>query len=176
MNPAFQLSEETAKLVRFLKAFNKGDQVTYSELSTAAGVVINSRSAKLISARRLLEQHDNQVWVCVQPCIAVRRLTDAEIAARLPNWWLRGARSKLKRGGEQSEVVEMQELDIDQQARFAVDCIQRELAFNSLSKMTRNRMERVARGNSNDLPAFTAVEWAISLSPRRKPQPKAPNE
>jgi hypothetical protein len=74
----------------------------------------------------------------------------------------------LKRGGHQSEIVELDALDINEQARFSVDCIQRELAFESLSKATRRKMERTARGTSNDLPAFTAIEWAISLSPRRK--------
>lgn len=168
MKQPFQLSETTASLVRFLAAMPKGEQIDYPKLSETAGVPISSRSATLISARRLLERDHNQVWICVQPRIAIRRLNDAEIADRLPRWWLRGARSKLKRGGEQADVVELAALDIDQQARFAIDSIQRELAFNSLSKATRARMERVARGNSNDLPAFTAVEWAIALTRPRK--------
>jgi hypothetical protein len=95
-------------------------------------------------------------------------LNDAEIAERLPNWWLNGARNKLKRGGKQADVVEMRELDIDEQARFAVDCIQKELSLEALSKATRKKMEKVARGTSNDLPSFTAVEWAISLTAKPK--------
>jgi hypothetical protein len=84
---------------------------------------------------------------------------------------MRGARRKLDRGGDQIDVVETQNLDIDQQARFSIDCIQRELAFNSLSRATRQRMEKVARGSSNDLPSFNVLEWAISLTPRKQPQP-----
>jgi hypothetical protein len=79
-----------------------------------------------------------------------------------------GDRRKLRRGGDQAEVVQVEHLDIDQQSRFAIDCVQRELAFESLSKPTRKRMEKVARGTSNDLPSFNILEWAISLMPRQK--------
>jgi hypothetical protein len=175
MKEQFKLSEETQRIERFLSMLNKGDEVTYGQLSEVAGVPITSRSSKLISARKRLEAYHNQVWVCVQPHIAIRRLSDAEIAERLPRWWLRGARHKLKRGGEQAEVVDLHQLDIDQQARFSIDSIQRQLAFESLSRATRNRMERVARGSSNDLPSFNVLEWAISLTaPRQRQEPKTP--
>lgn len=174
MKRLFKLSEETARIERFLSILNKGDEVTYDKLSEVAGVSISSRSGKLTSARKRLETHHNQIWICVQPHVGLRRLNDAEIAERLPRWWLKGARAKLKRGGEQAEVVNTHQLDIDQQARFSIDSIQRQLAIESLSKATRNRMERVARGSSNDLPSFNVLEWAISLTPPRQRQLKTP--
>lgn len=168
MRKLFELSEETARIVSYLRVQGKDTMIGYGELSEQCGVLLRSNHPKLIYARLMLERDHNQVWVCVRPGIGVRRLNDVEIAERLPGFWLNGARSKLTRGGKQADVVEMTALDIDQQTRFSVDCIQRELATESLSKATRRRMERVARGTSNDLPAFTAVEWAISLSPKRK--------
>lgn len=164
----FKLSDETARLVQYLRSLDKGTLVQYLELTRLIGMKIDARNARLIYARKILQRDYNAVWICVRPAVGVRRLTDAEIAERLPEWWLNGARNKLKRGGDQADVVELRELDVDQQARFAVDSIQRELAFDALSKATRKKMERVARGTSNDLPSFTAVEWAISLSPKAK--------
>lgn len=166
MTKKFELSEQTAAIVRYLNSMEKGSLIKYSELSKNLGFSINARSAKLIYARKLLQRQHNAVWVCVKPSVGIKRLNDAEIAERLRGWWLPGARNKLKRGGNQTEVVDVDQLDVDQQARFSVDSIQVELAQSALSKATRRKMEKVARGTSNDLPSFTAVEWAINLSPR----------
>ena len=160
----FKRSEETRRLVEYLRAHEKNAEVSYDELSRVADVTIQPSSPKLISARAILQRDHNAVWVCVRPKVGVRRLNDVEIAERLRPWWMRGARNKLRRAGKEIDVVDTRELDINQLARFGVDCVQRELAFNSLSRATRNRMERVARGTANDLPAFNIVEWAINLS------------
>jgi hypothetical protein len=165
---AFELSTETAALVNYLKLLEKGAVVPYADLARLIHHRVDARFGKLISARRILQRDHNQVWICIRPGVGLKRLTDLGIAERLPEFWLNGAKSKLKRGGSQAEVVEMRELDVDQQTRFGVDSIQRELAFDALSKATRRKMEKVARGTSNDLPAFTAVEWAISLSPKNR--------
>lgn len=162
----FTLSDQTARLVNYLKMLEKGTLVPYGDLSNLIGQRVDARFHKLIYACKMLQRDHNAVWVAVRPGVGIRRFTDIEIAERLPSFWLNGARSKLSRGGHQAEVVELRELDIDQQTRFSVDCIQRELAIDALSKTMRRKMERVARGTSNDLPAFTAVEWAISLSPK----------
>jgi hypothetical protein len=167
----FERTEVTDKLVKYLQPHDKGSRLIYKELSELVGQTINSHSTHLTSARKILERDHNAVWVCVTPKVGIRRLNDAEIAERLRIWWMRGARKKLSRGGDQVDVVEMNKLDIEQQSRFSVDCIQRELAFESLSKATRQRMEKVARGTSNDLPSFNILEWAISLTPRKTPQP-----
>lgn len=160
----FKRSEETTRIVNYLREHDKNAQVPYTELSKIAGVKLTAHSPKLIHARRILQRDHNAVWICVTPGIGLKRLNDVEIAERLQPWWMRGARNKLKRAGKEIEIVDQKALDIDQLARFGVDCIQRELAFNSLSRATRNRMEKVARGTSNDLPAFNIIEWAISLS------------
>lgn len=162
----FQLSDETAQLVRYLKTLEKGTLASYSELSKLVGLKLHSGHHKVTYARFILKRDHNAVWVCIRPGVGIKRLNDIEIAERLPGWWLNGARNKLDRGGTEADIVDYKALDIDQQARFGVDCIQRELAFDALSKATRRKMERVARGTSNDLPSFTAVEWAISLSPK----------
>jgi hypothetical protein len=164
----FERSQETKRIVEYLRLHEKNTTVSYDELTRAAGVTIRSNSAKLTSARLILQREHNAVWVCVRPKLGLRRLNDGEIAERLRPWWMQGARNKLKRAGKEIDVVDTRELDINQMARFGVDCVQRELAFNSLSRATRNRMERVARGSSNDLPAFNIVEWAINLSNPRK--------
>ena len=165
----FERSDTTARIVNYLASHEKGSEISYRELSKVAQISITPRSAKLISARFILERDHNAIWICVRPKVGLRRLNDQEIADRLPKWWLFGARNKLRRGGDQADVVEIGALDINQQARFSIDCIQRELAFESLSKATRRRMERIARGTSNDLPQFSVLEWAISLMPRKKP-------
>src|SRR6516225_8866773 len=158
MAKPFELSKETEALVSYLRALDKGALATYRELTKIAGIAIKSNTPKLIHARRKLLRDHNQVWICVKPHVGLRRLNDAEIAEHLRVWWIPGARNKLKNGGNQADVIEVNKLDIDQQSRFAVDSIQRQLAFEALSKATLRRMERIARGTSNDLPAFTAVE------------------
>jgi len=168
MKQLFERSQETTRIVSYLRLQDKGAQVSYKELSKHVGVELEARSAKLISARNILQREHNAVWVCVTPKVGLRRLNDVEIAERLRPWWMRGAQNKLKRAGKEIDVVDTRQLDINQMARFGVDCVQRELAFNSLSRATRSRMEKVARGSANDLPAFNIVEWAINLSkPRR---------
>ena len=162
----FELSEETKALVNYLRSLEKGLTVNYSELSKLTGMRVTSNSPKVRYARFILQRDHSAVWIAIKPGVGLRRLNDAEIAERLPTWWMNGARSKLKRGGDQAEVVDLKQLDIDQQTRFSIDCIQRELALDSLSKATRRKMEKTARGTSNDLPSFNIVEWAISLSAR----------
>lgn len=162
----FERSAQTEQIIAYLRALEKGAEVAYRELSKIIGVKIEARTAKLTSARRILRRDHNQVWTCVRPGIGLRRLDDLQIAERLGGWWIKGATSKLRNGGRDSDVVDLKALDIDQQTAFSVDVIRCELAQDALSKATKRKMERVARGTSNDLPAFTAVEWAISLSPR----------
>jgi hypothetical protein len=166
MKHRFKLSDETAAIVRCLQTLEKGTTIPYRELGKIVGFQITPNLGKLIYARRILVRDHNAVWICIKPGLGLRRLNDLEIAERLPKWWLNGARSKLNKGGDEADVVDLRQLDVDEAARFAVDSIQRELAFDALSKATRNKMEKVARGTSNDLPSFTAIEWAISLSPK----------
>jgi hypothetical protein len=163
----FERSEITAALVRYLAMHDKGTRVPYDELSEAASVPITSRSGNLIYARRILERDHAQVWCCIPPGVCLYRLNDPEIAERQRTWYLLGARNKLTAGARQAEVVELNHLNLDQQARFATDSIRRELARDALSRATQRRIEKVARGTSQDLPSFNAVEWMISLSPRR---------
>lgn len=165
MNNKFQLSERTSKLVGVLRFIEKGRQVTYTELSEQVGARIDAKCS--VYARHILQRDHAAVFVCV-PTIGLRRLTDLEIAERLPGFWLNGARNKLTRGSAQADVVDLHALDVDQQVSFSVNCIQRELAQEALSKATRRKMEKVARGTSNDMPAFTAIEWAISLAPKHR--------
>lgn len=165
--PLFKRSETTDALIRYLAMHEKGTKVTYEELSQAVSARIDSRSTSLVTARRVLEREHAQVWCCMTPKIGVWRLTDPEIAARQREWFLFGARNKLSAGAAQAEVVELDQLDMTQQARFGIDSIIRELARESLNRATMRRVEKVARGTSNDLPSFNAVEWAIALSPRR---------
>jgi hypothetical protein len=169
MKPSFERSAVTTRIVNYLREMDKNSHVTYRQLTDLIGAPIMAKSPKMIYARKILQRDHNAVWVCVAPGVGVRRLNDLEIAERLQPWWMRGARNKLKRAGNEIEVVDTSQLNIDQLARFGVDCMQRELAFTSLSKATARRMERIARGTSNDLPAFNIVEWAINLSPRKPP-------
>jgi hypothetical protein len=166
MSKLFERSKETTRLINYLQALEKGASVTYQELSQIAGVMIKSSSPKLIYARKVLEEYHNSVWVPVRPRVGLIRLTSIEIAERQQRVWLKGARNKLSRGGSEAEVVQINELNIDQQSRFAVDGIQRQLAADALSRATRARLNKVARGNSNDLPRFDAIEWAMTLSKR----------
>jgi len=159
--PAFEMKERTRKLVAYLRHVEKGTDITYRELTRQIGEPVD---AKLCNGARVILLRDFAAVFAAIPKIGLRRLTDLETAELLPSFYLKGARNKLKRGGARAEVVDIRHLDVDQQVRFSVNCIQRELAMESLSKTTRKKMEKVARGTSNDLPAFTAVEWAISLS------------
>jgi hypothetical protein len=167
-NIVFQLSPETDQIVRYLQQFPKGELIRYPELSRVAGTKITAATPKLTYARRILLNQHAQAWASVRPNVGVRRMDDREIAERMDSWFLAGARRKLRRGGRHADVVEVEELSIEEQAKFAVSCIQRELGLSSLSKTTRDRIGKIARGSSNDLPEFNVVEWAISLSPKRK--------
>jgi hypothetical protein len=166
----FERSEITSALVRYLAGHDKGTRLTYPELTDIVGVQVTARRSNLTYARRILERDQAQVWACVAPGIGVQRLTDREIAERQRSWYLSGARNKLRAAARQATVVEIEELDINQQARFATDGIIREIAADALARATQRRVEKVARGSSNDLPSFNAVEWMISLSPPRPPR------
>lgn len=164
----FSLSDETSALVRYLQSNPKGTVVIYDDLSRLVGIKVTASTAKLIYARKILLRDHNQVWACVRPRIGIKRLNDMEMAERQDKQFLPRARNQLNRGSDEADVVEYKELDLDQQARFAVSNIQRQLGIDALSKVTRKRLEKVSRGNGNDLPTFSAVEWAISLSPKVK--------
>lgn len=165
--PAFERSELTKAIIRYLATLDKGERVTYDELAQIVGFPVGSRSPNLISARKILEREHNAVWNCIVPKVGVVRLTDPEIAQRQGSWYLLGARNKLKAGAAQADVVEIDHLTIDQQARFATHSIIREIAREALSKATERRIEKTARGTSNDLPSFNALEWMITLSQKR---------
>jgi hypothetical protein len=98
--------------------------------------------------------------------MGIWRLSDQEIAARQRTWF-RWERATITQWCQAADVVNVEELDSNEHARFAIDSVIRELARDALSKVTQRRIEKVARGTSNDLPAFSAVEWMITLSPRR---------
>lgn len=167
MPKLFELSDETAAIVRYLQSHEKGSFISYPDLGKAIGIKhISASTPKLIYARKLLEKHHNAVWDCVKPNVGIRRLNDLEIAERLPQFWLNGARNKISRGNDQVDVVDIKQLDIEQKVRFSVHSIQAQLAFDALSKATTKKIAKSARGTSNDLPSFNAIEWAISLSPR----------
>jgi hypothetical protein len=165
----FERSPLTERLVKYLAAFDKGAQISYVELSRITGEKINSRTANLTYARKLLQDEHRHVWIAVKN-EGIKRLNDREIAERLPNWHLRGARGKLKRGGSQAGVVDLKQLDINEQARFGVNVLQQQLASNALSRQSHNKLAKVSRGTANDLPSFNILEWALPLStpPRKK--------
>jgi hypothetical protein len=164
----FERSAVTDRLVQCLRAYNKGDRLTYKEISTSVETKIGPNDHYLRYARFILKRDHAQVWVAVKPGVGIERLTDQQIADRLPSWWLNGARRRLDRGGDESSLGRDDKLTIDGQARFSVNSIQQQLALQSLSKPTWRHLEKVARGTSNDLPSFNILEWAFSLTPRRK--------
>ena len=167
MTTPFQRSEITAALVRYLASHPKGARLTYAELTDHVGIPVSSRSHHLISARKILERDSSQVWICIPPKLGLARLADPEIAERQRTWFLAGARNKLTASAKQADTVEIERLDMTQQARFATSSIVREIARNALDRATQRKVDKIARGSSNDLPTFSAVEWMISLSPRR---------
>jgi len=162
----FQRSETTSRIIAYLSSLGKGTIVPYDELSRIVGEPIDSRTSKLVTAMRVLKRDHAAVWRRVRPHLGVRRLTDVEIAEDLPRFWLAGARRKLTRGGDEAEVVETTALSINQQARFGVDNLQRELAEEALSRSVRTRL--VSRGTSNDLPTFNIMDLAVALSAGRR--------
>jgi len=166
--PLFERSAITDRLVNYLRSFDKGEQLTYKQISTAISSKVGPTDHYLRYARFILKRDHAQVWVSVKPGIGIERLTDQKIAERLPSWWLNGARRRLDRGGDESSIVETDKLSIDEQARFSVNSIQQQLSLQSLSKPTWRHLQKVARGTSNDLPSFNILEWAFSLTPRRK--------
>lgn len=169
MSPAFVRSELTEALVRFMRSHEMGELLTYKQLSKGVGVPIEPHNGCLEYARRVLEQEHNQVWIAERPRVGLRRLKDIEIADRLPRFHLKGARLKVNRGLGQSSIVDAAKLDIEEQHRFAVSSLHGQLVADALSKATARRIDKVARGsNANDLPRFSAMEWAVSLMPGKK--------
>lgn len=170
MRRAFERSEITSRLVRYLAANDKGSRIPYDELSRAAGFIVTPHTTFLTSARKILEREFAQVWVCIAPAVCLYRLNDPEIADRQRSWFLSGAKNKLSAGARQADVVELDKLNLGQQARFATNSIIREIARDALTRAMQRKIEKIARGTSNDLPSFSAVEWMISLSPKRSPR------
>ena len=164
----FQRSETTSRIIAYLRSLDKGTLVSYGELSRIVGEPIDSRASKLTTAIRVLQRDHTAVWVRIAPHVGVRRLTDVEIAERLPRWWLATARRKLTRGGSEANVVEPTALDINEQARFGVARLQRHLAEEALSRTARTHLERASRGQSNDLPTFNIMELAMALTSGRR--------
>jgi hypothetical protein len=162
----FERSKTTEMLINYLKSHDKETRIGYDELTRLTDLRVTARTTNLITARKVLEREHAQVWVCIAPGLGVYRLTDAEIVERQRRWFLAGARNKLEAGAKQAEAVELDALDLQQQARFASGSIIREIAREALARATLRRVEKVSRGSGNDLPAFNAVEWMISLSPR----------
>jgi len=169
MEQRFTRSELTKQLVRYLAQHDKGTVIDYAELSQIAGEKVTVNHSKLVYARKLLIKEHNQVWAAI-PKLGLRRLDDVGIAKKLGEWHLPTARNKLKRGGKEARFVDTKQLSADEQTHFAVDCLQQELASQSLSRTTRNKLAKVARGTSNDLPSFNALEWMIPLTRPRKPK------
>jgi hypothetical protein len=169
MAERFTRSELTKAIVAYLAQHEKGARIGYDELSRIVGEKITVGHSKLNYARKLLIKEHNQVWDAI-PKTGLVRLDDVGIAKKLARWHLPTARNKLKRGGTQSRFVDTKQLSIDEQSHFAVDCLQQELASQSLSRATRNKLAKVARGTSNDLPSFNALEWMIPLTRPRKPK------
>jgi len=168
MPKKFQRSPLTERLLKYLSAFDKGTLIEYTELSKITGEKISSRTANLNYAKKLLEAEYRQVWIAVRN-VGVKRCTDIEIAERLPNFHLRGARGKLKRGGKQTHVVDLQQLNTNEQTKFGVHAMQQQLALDALSRAKYNQIAKSVRGTSNDLPAFNILEWALPLSmPKKK--------
>jgi hypothetical protein len=165
----FTRSQLTDAIVKHLHLLDKNTQITYSELGRIVGKSVSSRSANLQYARKILERDHNQIWVAIRPNVGIRRLNDVDIADYHKSWWLGGASRKLKRGTSSAEIVETKLLDKEQQTKFSVDCIQRELALQSLARATAKKLDKVARGSSNDMPSFNILEWAISLMPSKHP-------
>jgi hypothetical protein len=164
----FELSELTRSIVAFLKTQDKGVRVDYRELSRIVGSKVESTNHNLLYARMILRRDHAQIWLPIRPRIGVRRLNDLEITEHIPQFFHNGARNKLNLGDKFRETVDLHQLDSDMQVRFSVDAIQAELALDALSKAQRRKIERVARGTSNDLPSFNAIEWAISLMPKNR--------
>ena len=50
--------------------------------------------------------------------------------------------NKLSEGAKQADVVDLDQLTLTEQARFATDAIIRELARDALSKVTERRIEK----------------------------------
>jgi hypothetical protein len=165
--PRFQRSETTNALIRYLAPWPKGTSISYDELSQAVSVSINSRNACLLVARRVLQNEHLQMWACVPPNVGLVLLTDAQRVEHHRHWNLGGARNKLTAGGRVAETIDLDLLTIGEQARFATDSVIRSVASEALSRTMQRRVEKIARGSSNDLPAFNAIEWAIALTPRR---------
>jgi hypothetical protein len=168
MPERFVRSEITQRIINYLHPHDKGTLINYQELSRAIEAPIRSTDPKLRSAMEILRKEFNQIWSCVRPKIGVRRYRDPEIVERIDGFHMKGAKRKIKRGDKNADVVEIKQLDPSQLRHFASNAIQRELVLEALSRQTYRKIERVSRGTSNDLPTFSAVEWAINLTRKNK--------
>ena len=85
MRHTFELSERTKKLVAFLRYVEKGTEISYRDLAQQIGEPVDAKSSTY--ARLVLLRDFAAVFACL-PRIGLRRLTDLEIADRLPSFWL----------------------------------------------------------------------------------------
>ncbi len=76
--PRFTRSFETQRIIEVLESVEVDKTVTYGTLTKAAGCRIVGGSSPLSSARRILQNNEGKVFVCV-PGVGVKRATDEEI-------------------------------------------------------------------------------------------------
>lgn len=109
--PQFAASFETRQIFNRLVKMEKGDSVTYTELSTLTGRVIDGSSSHLQSVRRMLLNQHGMVFDCM-PGHGVKRLNDTEMVGASTRD-MESVRRKSKRAATKLLAVEFDGLSDD---------------------------------------------------------------
>ena len=162
----FELSEQTAQLVRCLQS-TEGNGHGLRRAIEACWVQGYIEQCQLIYARKILERdHLTNLGLHSAPRrdTAAQRFGNCRAPARSGGWAVRATSLTVA-------VIGPTWLVARTRCRPA-NTLQRRLhsartRIRCVVKTMRARWRR-SRAASNDLPTFSAVEWAISLSPRKK--------
>jgi hypothetical protein len=148
--------EETDRIIRYLRAHEKGTFLSYDDLSRAIGSAerLNAQHSRLRSAMKTLRDTHLQVWICERPDRGVRRLNDAEIVERAQRSYAevfehlrRFQRLRRKKEAHTARSA-------NEQAEFAVDSLRREL------------VEEMMRGLGGK--SYSAAELAQAIRDKRE--------
>ncbi len=121
----FAICIDTQLLVDRLKEVPPGGTISYEELAEAVSYPVEQMRAPnrgyrfLLSARYIARRDNNQVF---RPVIneGLRRLTDAEIANKIPDEFRRTVRRKANRSGKEMVVANYDALTNEEKIKHSV--------------------------------------------------------
>jgi hypothetical protein len=155
----FQVSKETADLIKHLRTVEIGNTATYADLSTIAyGDVQKRCRANLDSARRIL-QHEEQMLFGTITGVGLKRLSDLEVSQE-GKAGIKKVRRVIKRTVKRLACVSdfdnlPNEAKVDHNSSLsilgAIDLFSKKDSINKISNQVKTANDRLAIGQTLEL-------------------------